>query len=89
MVRMIEPVSSTLSSSSNSIGDVSQIMRTLLCDHLEIVILSFDQRWLLKNMQGAPDVKPCPALDVPPSPLENGEERVQRISKGPFMVNVF
>ena len=28
------------------------------CDHLKIVILSFDVCWLLKNMQGATEIKP-------------------------------
>ena len=63
------------------------------CDNLEIVILNVDLHWLLKDIQGAPEVKASPKSCLSQKCIrtsKNGKECVQPISRGPLLAkNIF
>ena len=92
LVGMIEPLSSTLTPSSNTRRCFKKSWDHHFCDHLETVILSADLLWLLKEIQGAPEIKPylTPHLSHKCTQIsENGKERVQPISRELFLVKNF
>ena len=84
MVGMIEPLSSILSPASNSRKSLKKSWDDRFCDHLEIVILSVDLHWLLKDVEGAQKIKPFPALRLSQKHTrisENGKQRFQSFSR--------
>ena len=92
MVRMIEPLSSELPPSSNSRKCFKKSWDHRFCDHLKVVILSVDLHWLLKDVQGVPEVKLSPTSNVFQKCTqisENSKERVQPVSRGSLLFKKF
>ena len=92
IVGMIESLLSRWPLSCNSRKCFKKSWGHRFCDYSEIVILSVDLHWLLKNIQCTQKVKPSNA----PSPsqkctriLENDKEHVQLNSRGTFLVKKF
>ena len=84
MARMIEPISSMLLFYSNSRRCFKKSWDHHFYDNLRILILSFDLRWLLKNIQGV-------LQSIPHSHLRNAPKfwkmakNVQSISRRPLL----
>ena len=82
MVRMVEPLSIMLPPSSNARRYIKKSWDHRFRDHLEIVILSFELCWLLKDIQGMPTV---PSYTHMHTDLY-GKEHIQSISREPLLV---